>query len=204
MKEQFANLIVSPHVDDEVLGCYSFLNEKSFICYLGAEDRPEIPREQRLDELKKCSEIKKFKWHIYDNTVNNYQVNVLISQLEEQINTIKPVNVFIPHYSYNQDHQAVYKASIIALRPHDKNWFVNRVFVYEECHVFLWPVKNFNPNFFKRIDIEDKIKTYKIYDSQVRGHRSPETLKAMAVLRGKQANLDFAEAFYCKRFIFDE
>jgi len=204
MKKEFMNLIISPHVDDEVLGCYSFLTEKSFICYLGAEDRPETSREQRLVELKKCSEIKKFKWHIYDNIVNNYQVNIIIYQIEEQINKIKPLNVFIPHYSYNQDHQAVYKASIIALRPHDKNWFVKRVFVYEQPHMLLWPVKNFNPNFFKRIDIEDKIRTYKIYKSQVRGHRSADTLKAMAVLRGKQANLDYAEGFYCRRFIFED
>jgi hypothetical protein len=65
----------------------------------------------------------------------------------------------------------------------------------------LWPYKNFVPNYFIEIDIIDKIKTYNLYKSQVRGHRSSETLETMAKLRGKQANVDFAEAFCCIRYV---
>ena len=42
-----------------------------------------------------------------------------IAYIESAINTFRPDIVFIPNPSYNQDHQAVYDASIIALRPHD-------------------------------------------------------------------------------------
>jgi hypothetical protein len=82
---------------------------------------------------------------------------------------------------------------MIALRPHDQNWFVNQVFVYEQPHTVLWPVKSFTPNYFIKIDVEDKIRTYKLYKSQVRKHRSPEIIRTIASLRGSQCNLAYAK-----------
>jgi N-acetylglucosamine malate deacetylase 1 len=203
MNQLKRNLILAPHIDDEALGCYSALNENSHVCYMGVENRSYVTAAERIKELNDAAHAKSFSWKIFENTVNSYNVSALIPLIEEQINTYKPEKVYVPHYSYNKDHQAVYDSAMIALRHHDKNWFVKHVFIYEQPHTILWPVKSFEPNFFIKIDIEDKIRTYQLYESQVREHRSAELIRTMAALRGKQANIDFAEAFNCIRFVID-
>jgi LmbE family N-acetylglucosaminyl deacetylase len=195
------NLIIAPHIDDEVLGCYTILNEGTFVCYLGVEDRSYVTASERVKELEDAASVRKFKWILYENVVNNYKCEEMIGQLETQINEQRPERVFIPHYSYNQDHRAVYDAAMVALRHHDINWFVNKVFVYEQPHTILWPYKNFEPNYFIGLDVADKISAYNLYKSQVRGHRSGDFIEIMARLRGKQANMEYAEAFQCIRYV---
>ena len=198
-----STVIIAPHIDDEILGCASILNSSTFICYLGVEDRSYVSAEERKFELKNASLKKGFSYDVYGCSVNNYTVPQIIPIIESTINKYQPSSVFIPNYSYNQDHKTVYDAAMVALRHHDQNYFVKKVFVYEQPHDFLWPVEHFNPNFFIPLNIQDKIETYKIYASQVRNHRSPETIISMAKLRGAQANIEYAEAFQCIRFVSD-
>ena len=85
-------------------------------------------------------------------------------------------------------------------------FFVKKVLIYEQPHVFLWDYTNdinstIKPNYFVPIDIKRKIKAYKLMKTQVRGFRSPETLKKIAALRGKQSNCDYAEAFQIIRWV---
>ena len=200
------NLIISPHADDEVLGCASILNGDSFVVYCGIDEkgiknRPtEDERCQEIDEVRKESG---HKYQILDNAVNKYKEIDLIEDLEKAINLKKPRHIFIPHPSYNQDHRAVYEAALIALRPHDKNYFVKKVLVYEQPHVFLWDNNygDFIPNYFISVDIKRKIRLYDVMKSQVRKHRSKEILKSMAKLRGSQSNKKYAEAFQILRWI---
>jgi N-acetylglucosamine malate deacetylase 1 len=110
--------------------------------------------------------------------------------------------VLIPQPSYNQDHRAVHDAAITALRPHDRNPFVREVLVFEQPDSILWRHGNeTEPNYFRRISVEDKLHSYSLYASQVRGHRSPELIAAMACLRGSQSGLKQAEGFTVKRMI---
>ena len=57
-----------------------------------------------------------------------------------------------------------------------------------------------NPNYFIPIDIEKKIKLYKMLASQVRCHRSPDMLTTLAKMRGYQSNTPYAEAFQIVRW----
>ena len=114
--------------------------------------------------------------------------------------------MYIPYPSYNQDHRVVYEASLVALRPHDRNFFVKKVFTYEQPHVFLWDNSHqingcFKPNYYKPIDIKRKIKAYELMETQVRTFRSSKMLESMAQLRGSQSNLEYAEAFQILRFV---
>jgi hypothetical protein len=43
----FKQLIISPHIDDEVLGCFSQMKLETFICCLGDEDREYASVTQR-------------------------------------------------------------------------------------------------------------------------------------------------------------
>lgn len=195
-------LIFSPHIDDEVLGCYCWLNPSTHVVYVGVEERPTIPKSVRVEELEASSRLLGFSWQLLDNTVNQYQCNDLIHAFETAIDQCKPQRVLIPEPSYNQDHRAVYDAAIVATRPHDTNWFTKEVLIFEQPHSLIWPhSQQPDPGYFVEIDIERKLEAYALYASQVRGHRSPATVKAMAQLRGAQINAASAEAFHVKRHV---
>lgn len=198
-------LILSPHIDDEVLGCHAFLSPHARVCYFGVEDRPEVSARERILELEASAAHKGFTWELLRFTVNQYPTAALITPIEEQINRWQPTCVLIPHPSYNQDHRAVHDAAWTALRPHDRNWFVPVVLVYEQPHVRLWPAgPNLEPNFFVPVDLDDKLATYRLYRSQVRGHRPPDVLEAIAKFRGAQAGLPYAEGYVCMRLVLGE
>jgi LmbE family N-acetylglucosaminyl deacetylase len=194
-------VILAPHIDDEVLGCFSYLNESTFVHCIGVEDRSYVSREERVKELERAARLKRFKWHVSNHRVNSYQCHLLIPELEARINALKPETILIPQPCYNQDHRAVYDAAMVAIRPHDRNWLVPTVLLYEQPHVFVWPYGHgaFEPNYFRPIDITAKLELYEVYASQVRGHRSPALLTALAQLRGAAINAPYAEAFFCKR-----
>lgn len=208
--KHFKYLIISPHLDDEVLGSFAFLGNDSFVLYCGIDeskikgewvkDRPS--RQQRVFEMNNISNTLNFKYHILENKVNFYVLQDLISQFEKHINIIKPDIVLIPNPSYNQDHRAVYEAMLTALRPHDINFFVKKVLIYEQIQD-LWNQNyhKFNANFFKRIDVNEKTKAYEMYKSQVRSFRSSDMIIALARLRGAQSNEEYSEAFEVLRWV---
>ncbi len=198
--------MISPHIDDEVLGCGGSIDDDTFVLECGVDEFHIVPRQERINELEAARKLLGFEYRILDNIVNNYKVINLIEGITETINFIKPKEIYIPYPSYNQDHQEVYRASMVALRPHDLNHFVSRVFIYEESQVILWDNSHninglFKPNYYREIDIERKIAAYKCLKSQVRSFRSPEFLKEIAQIRGRQSGKSYAEAFQCLRFV---
>lgn len=199
-------LILSPHVDDDVLGCGGILDSNSLVLYCGLDETgiKDRPSEQtRLKEINDVIKITDHKYKILDNLVNRYKKHDLIGEFERVINDYKPDEIYLPHPSYNQDHVEVYESSMVALRPHDLNHFVKKVFVYEQPHMLFWDNNGveFKPNYFVPIDIEKKIRVYTLMKSQVRSFRSPELLKSIAHLRGQQSNYEYAEAFEVLRWI---
>jgi LmbE family N-acetylglucosaminyl deacetylase len=195
-------LIFSPHVDDEVLGCFSFLNERSHVLYGGVEERPSIPRSQRLAELEDSATHLGFRWTLLDSPVNHYVAAALIAPMEALILQYKPHTVLLPEPSYNQDHRAFYDAALVATRPHDTLPLVPEVLIYEQPHSVMWPhTPPAEPAVFIPVDISAKLAAYARYASQVRGHRSPETVAALAALRGAQILVPHAEAFHARRIV---
>jgi LmbE family N-acetylglucosaminyl deacetylase len=203
MTGNFKTVILAPHIDDEVLGCFSYLKKGAFVHCFGVEDRSYVSRHERIQELRRASAIAGFQWHVSDHLVNGYQCSSMISEIEARINELKPETVLIPQSCYNQDHRAVHDAALVATRPHDKNWLVPTVLLYEEPHVITWPYATLarEPNYFRPIDITAKIELYRVYASQVRRHRSPAMVRVLAQLRGAAINVPYAEAFFCKRMV---
>lgn len=204
-------LVISPHIDDELLGCGGILDESCFVLYCGFDEshitsewvrqRPNV--NDRLSELNKVKDFLGFEYEILYNKVNYYTIQDLIGSFEKTINDLKPEYLYIPNPSYNQDHQTVYDAAMVALRPHDLNHFVKKVLVYEQPQVYLWnnTSRPFNANYFVPIDIDRKIKAYELMASQVRSFRDQQTLRSNAYIRGKQSNNEFAEAFEILRWV---
>lgn len=203
---QFTTLVLSPHVDDEVLGCFSFLDAGTFVVYAGVESRPTIPRSERLDELDASSQALGFAYEVLDFDVNRYDTAELIGPFEQLIERVRPHTVLMPVRSYNQDHRAVHDAARVATRPHDTLWRVDRVLVFEQPHSVIWPYEQSAGlaggfGYHRIIDIRHKLDAYARYASQVRGHRSPETVAALASLRGAEIGEPHAEAFQVLRWI---
>ncbi len=195
-------VIFSPHADDEVLGCFSFLSPSCRVLYLGIEDRVNVSRDERILEVSRSAAKSGFQWEALHHPVNAYRVPDLIPDLERVIRECEPDTVLLPQPSYNQDHRAVYDAAITALRPHDQNWFVRNVLVFEQPDSLLLPHGGeAAPNYFQAMSLSEKLHSYSLYTSQVRGHRSPELVSAIAQLRGAQAGLPFAEGFTVKRMV---
>lgn len=202
-------LIISPHADDEVYGCSSILDKESFVYYCGIDESlldpdPEhrIKTEEKINEIKKVADLFGFNFKFnLTNKVNHYIENELIKQFEEIINEIKPEMIFIPLAGFNQDHRAAYNALQVALRPHDKNFFVKKVLIYEQEHTILWNPEPYKVNYFVPLDIKKKIDAYFLYKSQVRKMRPEELFISLAKIRGVSINKDYAEAFIVERWV---
>jgi len=201
-------LVISPHVDDEVLGCGGILNNDSFVYYCGideskvaADEGHRIPIAEREQELRDVSKFLGFQYEVnYESKVNHFTVTEFIGKLESVINRFRPEYVFVPHPGYNQDHKTIFDACQIALRPHDNNFFVRKVLVYEGVHD-QWSYRNFRPNCFVAIDVKRKNQAYMLHKSQVRPFRSPEMIEAIARARGIAGNCGHAEAFQILRWV---
>lgn len=200
-------LLISPHVDDEVLGCGGILDERFHVHYCGVEEFRIVDRETRLAEAAACAGYLGFSYSVnLDNVVNEYQLAALIGQLEAVVNEQRPTTVFAPCPSYNQDHRAVLDATLVALRPHDINHQVANVLLYEQVHVVLWPHREdllqgraLQPTCFIPIDIERKLEAYRRHASQQRAMRSAHAVQTLAAWRGLQSGFEHAEGFVVVR-----
>ena len=198
-------LVIAPHIDDDVLGCGGVIDKDTLVIYCGVDDYHVVSREERIKEADSVKEYLGNEYKLYHgHKVNNYKSVDLIDEFSKTINAHKPEEIYIPYPSYNQDHRAVYEAVMISLRPHDINFFVKKVLVYEQPHVFLWSdtyKDNFKPNYFVPIDVDRKVKAYELMKSQVRDFRSSEDIRALSQLRGTQSGCDYAESFQIIRWV---
>jgi LmbE family N-acetylglucosaminyl deacetylase len=205
MNNTYKTLVISPHCDDEVLACGGILDNRkrynnTFVYYIGVDLFHIVKREIRLEEVKAVASFLNFDYIIGKNTVNAYKKELIINEITDIINYLKPEEVFIPNgAAYNQDHKEVYSACIIALRPHDLNHFVPNVFVYEVDQYLLWGENMFEPNYFEAINVENKIKAYELYKSQVRSFRPSELIRSYSFIKGLSCQLKYAEAFKTMR-----
>lgn len=198
-------LIIAPHVDDDVIGCGGIMRKGDHVYYIGVDDFHVVSASDRIREAERVAEYIGLTLHGPDGyAVNSYRVGFpgIVRSLEHLINANRFDEVLLPWPSYNQDHQTVYDAAMVALRPHDTNHFVQNVLLYEEPDCF-WPGirQPFVPNVFREIDIEQKITLYQMMSSQVRGHRSPDHIRALAAVRGAAIMRPYAEAFHAIRIV---
>lgn len=218
-------LIIAPHVDDDVIGCGGTMGPGDVVLYLGVDKHHVVRRDARFREASHAAAIAghEFIWPVYESDnvkdfddawlagyqcerlVNWYSLVVpgIIADIERWVNDLRPDTVVLPWPSYNQDHRATYDAAMVALRPHDKNHFVKRVMLYEEPDCF-WPhlgAGAFVPTYFRQIDWKRKRDMYETMPSQIRGHRDPEHLFALATIRGAAIMAPFAEAYHVLRWV---
>jgi len=203
-------LIVSPHMDDEVLGRSSFLQEHahSVLVVYVTRDHASVDndtlRTENEDLIKWLGCRANYPWFTEGaNSLDAYGLVGFVDEFQRIFNEAMPQTVLLPSPSYNQDHRVVYEAALTALRPHDHNHFVKRVLLYEQPETFgtLRKPAPFEPTYFRPLDIAFKHVAVEFYKSQLRGHRSLQHLEHIAGVRGMQSGMDYAEAFQVVRWV---
>ena len=218
-------LVITPHSDDEVLGCGGLMSKvkneggKVFVLIfnLGFEkDDTKESQEKRKNEVQEAMNVLKVDdYHlVHDQPDNNRDLDTeplhsLIEVIESTSNVslekIAPTMVAIPTiFSHHQDHVHVHHACIAALRPISTP-ISNIVLSYEAPEHSRWSASGvFEPNLFVEIDdvIENKIMAFNKYRSQIRpGGRDDDSIRNQAKYRGQEVGKNLCEAFYVHRFI---
>lgn len=135
----------------------------------------------------------------------------LIARIERDaryaIDKIAPTVLILPEISYNQDHEALFKAGFTACRPHlaSAKPFIQVVLSCDAPQLG-WTLQAFHPNFYVDISkhLEAKLRAHACHRSQLRPaphHASLENVERLARLRGAEVSVEAAEAYRCHRFI---
>ena len=92
------NLLIAPHIDDEVLYCSSLLNSNFFVYFCGVNKQfIDI----RLSELKLVSAFfNNFQYEVDktkdSNNYAEYGLHFWVNKFQSLINKIQPEQIFLP------------------------------------------------------------------------------------------------------------
>jgi len=209
-------LVISPHPDDETLGCggtlLKFVEEGNDLYWLIITTIEESL--EREKEIVAASNQYNFKdicnLYLLPTSLDSLPITNLISKISKCLFKIQPEIVFTSsNNDIHSDHHAVFHAVINATKPFKAD-YIKKILMYEtisETNVIpsLYG-NNFFPNFFVNISeyIEKKLNIMSIYKSEVMQYplpRSLDSIKALARYRGSQCGVGYAEAFYIIREI---
>lgn len=172
----------------------------------------------RADELAKVMEYLKVDDYdiLYRDADTHLRLDAiprrdLIAQIEQEsklaYDRLKPTMIAIPVSSYNQDHEAVFRAAFTAARPGvpDLKPFQPLVLGYNNTSLF-WSLERekFHPNFYIDISnyLENKLTALAMHKSQMRDpvhHSSVQNVEYTARLRGSEISVAAAEGYLCFR-----
>jgi LmbE family N-acetylglucosaminyl deacetylase len=120
----------------------------------------------------------------------------------------EPTMIVLPAPSFNQDHEAVFKAGITACRPHlaTMKSFQNCVLVADAPQL-AWNTSVFKPNLYVNISGEGlakKLEAFACHKTQMRPEPHQGGIGAVEMLarsRGREISVEAAEAYEGMRFV---
>jgi LmbE family N-acetylglucosaminyl deacetylase len=121
---------------------------------------------------------------------------------------VTPTIVALPAISYNQDHEAVFRAGFTACRPAPppRKGVPPIVLAYDNT-ALCWSMERekFHPNFYVDISqhLPQKLKALSFHGSQRKDplhHASVENVETLARARGREISVEAAEGYMCLRF----
>lgn len=206
-------LVIACHPDDEVLGVGG-----TILKHVASEDRVHVamvtdgcsgvydPGKTGIvaESMRRCAKHLGIA-EIHELSLPNQKLDTLpvieLSQrLEKVIAEVKPEIVYMhAKNDVNQDHQALYRAGLIATRSYS-NQGIKAVYLYEVLSSTDAGDAPFDPDYFVDIGpfLERKIEAFSFYGTEVKAPphpRSLEAVRALASVRGLKVNLLAAEGF---------
>ena len=210
-------LVVSPHPDDETLGCggtllkHKEMSDKIYWLNItgisldeGWDKNKVLNREKEIAKVqKKYNFDESFNLKYPSTKIDTIPISDLIGKITNIYNKIKPNVIYTPfNNDIHTDHQIISKALKSTFK-----WFrhsyINKVLMYEtvsETDFNFEQNYNFNPNIFIDISkfLDRKINIMNIYKDEVKDFpfpRSEKNIRSLAYLRGSQSGYEAAEAF---------
>jgi len=215
-------LVLSPHADDEAMGCAGLLAKLSerdcqiHVLYLAVDgfhhyglDRL-TSYEERVREIEAVTDLLGCSYEIaYGDRdliekLDTLPKRELVDLFEAAINEHRPDLLLLPYgVDYDQDHVAVFQTGFAAARPIAQAFgkhLVPHVLTYEMTKIN-WAAEPL-PRPVAYCDISEqlgvKLEAVKRYVTQLRPSphiRSLESVSALANIRGKEIGVEYAEAF---------
>lgn len=225
-------LVIAPHADDETIGCGGLmakmkdLGGEVFVQVLTVADLDHYDGNAgktttgytRSEELAAAMEVLGVddfeiliddpEWHLrLDKMPRRDLINLFERDARLAVDRIHPTMVAIPAPSFNQDHEAVFKAALTACRPHLATLKpFQRLVLVADSPQLAWNDEVFKPNFY--VDITDylnqKLEAFSKHESQQRPapHMGGlDALRALAEWRGREISVQAAEAYDCMRMV---
>lgn len=220
-------LVIAPHADDECFGCAGTMARIKhlggevyvIVCSVGDLKHYDgtgglVEGSTREKELGKVMDFLHVDdWDVlYRESDKHLRMDMiprrdLISKFERDsklaMDRIKPTILAIPISSYNQDHEAVFRAAFTAARPGVPTIkpFQKMVIGYDNTSLF-WSLERekFHPNFYVDISdfLEEKLQALSMHSSQMRDsihHSSVQNVEYIARVRGREVSVDAAEGY---------
>jgi N-acetylglucosamine malate deacetylase 1 len=220
-------LVISPHADDESFGCAGTMARIKdlggevyvMVCSVGDLQHYDgkegvVTGSKRTRELENVMNYLKVDDYdiLYDDAESHLRLDAiprrdLIAKIEQEsklsYDRLKPTMVAIPVSSYNQDHEAVFRAAFTAARPGVPSIkpFQPLVIGYNNTSLF-WSLERekFHPNFYVDISnyLEQKLTALSMHESQMRDpihHSSVQNVEYTCRLRGSEISVAAAEGF---------
>lgn len=220
-------LVIAPHADDECFGCggtiarIKDLGGEVYVIVCSVGDLKHYDgtagivagsqREEELASVMRYLEVD--DWDVlYRDPETHLRLDMiprrdLIAKLEREsklaLDRLKPTILAIPVSSYNQDHEAVFRAAFTAARPGIPSIkpFQQLVIGYDNTSLF-WSLERekFHPNFYVDISayLDTKLKALSMHRSQMREavhHSSIQNVEFTARVRGREISVEAAEAY---------
>ncbi len=218
-------LVISPHPDDETLGCggtilkHKDMGDKIYwliitnIVVKNGWDKAIV--EKRQKEIESVAEMydfeKTFKLDYPTAKLDIIPIQEIIESISGVILEIKPEIIYLPNRSdVHTDHQITFKTAYSCT----KNFrypFIKKILMYETLSETEFapalPENTFIPNVFVDITkyFEKKLEIFKIYKSELMAEpfpRSLEVIEAFDKCRGSRIGKKYAEAFVLLKEIF--
>ena len=205
-------LVIAAHPDDELLGCGAAValhtengdRVRSIILCEGETMRSQDGGEKRsatIDAAKILGVEHVACIGLPDQHLDMLPIVDVIIPIENEVREFKP-NIIYVHSGadINKDHQVVFEAALVALRP--KNEFIEDIYSFYTVGSTEWGYpRSFNPDTWVGFDehiMQQKLDAFACYETELCDYphpRSLEAIKNLAKMTGNQCCMEYAEAF---------
>lgn len=215
-------LIISPHADDEVIGCGGLiaLTSKAGIevtivvmatggvkhCHL----QEKATTDNRISELNKSAKrlgvsITKVLFPEKDMNLSTIPELEIVTMLDNVLNECEYDECYIPEPNHNLDHRITYESAMAAMRPGARK-YPSMVATYESTNSGWWDRSTIHGQLYINITsvIENKVNALEAYKSQLHPFPHPisiDSVKKLAAFRGMECGVDYAELFKIVRMV---
>ncbi len=215
-------MVISPHADDETLGAggtiLKYKEDGYKVVWLNIANikeeygysKVEVKEKQKqIDLVREAYQINEFiDLELCPAAIHEYSQKELIGKISQCIYKNKPEVLLLPFSEdIHSDHKAVWQAAYACTKSFRYD-FIKKVLSMEILSEtnFAYCNRGFLPNYYIDITkyLKKKIDIMKIYKSELGIHpfpRSIECIEALALLRGCEAGIKYAEAFQCIKTI---